>query len=213
VPALDVLAMRQTPLDVVLGTHAPEPWTAEPLRMTAPVGAGRSVAMRSAHPRNAAMVAAVHEHLIRYRNRTGLTDAEIGRLARTVVREARRNDFDPGLVLAVMHVESRYDTFAVSPKDAMGLMQLLPSTGEWMAAKLGLRWEGPQTLFDPTANVRLGVAYLRELADRYGSLHTALSAYNWGPGHIDRRIATGAPLPRIYAELVFEAYGRAANRS
>ena len=68
-------------------------------------------------------------------------------------------------------------------------------------------------LFDPTANVRLGVAYLRELADRYGSLHTALSAYNWGPGHIDRRIATGAPLPRIYAELVFEAYGRAANRS
>jgi len=159
------------------------------------------------------VVEAVHEHLLRYRHRTGLTEREIEHLARCVVTEARRHDFDPGLVLAVMHVESRYDSFAVSNKDAMGLMQILPSTGEWMAGKVGVRWDGPQTLFDPIANTRLGVAYLRELADRYGSLQTALSAYNWGPGRIDQRLRQGTPLPHVYARLVLEAYGRTANRS
>ena len=159
------------------------------------------------------VVQAVHEHLLRYRHRTGLTEREIEHLARCVVAEARRHDFDPGLVLAVMHVESRYDAFAVSNKDAMGLMQILPSTGEWMANKVGVRWDGPQTLFDPITNTRLGVAYLRELADRYGSLQTALSAYNWGPGRIDERIRRGTPLPPVYARLVLEAYGRTANRS
>jgi soluble lytic murein transglycosylase len=159
------------------------------------------------------VVEAVREHLLRYRHRTGLTEREIEHLARCVVTEARRHDFDPGLVLAVMHVESRYDAFAVSNKDAMGLMQILPSTGEWMAGKVGVRWDGPQTLFDPIANTRLGVAYLAELADRYGSLQTALSAYNWGPGRIDERLRRGTPLPHVYARLVFEAYGRTANRS
>jgi hypothetical protein len=81
---------------------------------------------------------AVLAHLMRYRSRTGLTDGEIGRLSRRIVKEARRHGFDPGLVLAVMHVESRYDTFAVSNRDAMGLMQILPSTGEWMARKMGV---------------------------------------------------------------------------
>ena len=156
---------------------------------------------------------AVRDHLMRYRSRSGLTDAELGKLARVIVDEARRHRFDPGLVLAVMHVESRYDTFAVSPKDAMGLMQILPSTGAWMADKMRIPWDGPQMLFDPFVNVRIGVAYLRELTDRYGSIRTALTAYNWGPGAIDKRIERGAPLPNIYAQLVMDALDRASNRS
>lgn len=156
-------------------------------------------------------VAAVAAHIAEYR--TGLTREEEAELAETIVAEARRHDFDPGLVLAVMHVESRFDNFAVSPVQAMGLMQILPSTGEWLAERKGIAWDGPQTLFDPITNVRIGVAYLRQLTDRYGSLATALSAYNWGPGRIDRRIRQGTPLPVIYARLVLEAYGDAATRS
>ena len=100
-----------------------------------------------------------------------------------------------------MHVESRFYNFAVSPVGAIGLMQVMPETGEELAARLGIHWVGPQTLFDPTVNVRLGVAYLRELSDRYdGNLPTALAAYNWGPGHIDRRLrlgtATARPVPQ-----------------
>ncbi len=156
-------------------------------------------------------VEAVRAHLLRHQARTGLTDLELARLAQTIVVEARRHHFDPALVLAVMHVESRYDTYAVSPKEALGLMQLLPSTGEWLAPIVGVEWHGPQTLFDPVANVRLGVAYLRQLTDRYnGSVRTALVAYNWGPGRIDQFVRAGDPLPREYSQLVLAAYDRSS---
>lgn len=159
------------------------------------------------------VVDAVREHLLAYSQRTGLTLGEIADLAQTIVAEARRHQLDPALVLAVMHVESRYNAFAVSSKDAMGLMQILPNTGAELAARLGIRWEGPHTLFDPTANVRIGVAYLHQLRERYGNISTALAAYNWGPGRIDRRLNRGAPLPKVYARLVLEAYGETAKRS
>ena len=144
---------------------------------------------------------------------TGLTAAEVDQVARTVVGEAHRHALEPSLVMAVMHVESRYYNFAVSPVGAIGLMQVMPETGEWLASRLGIRWLGPQTLFEPTTNVRLGVAYLRELSDRYGSLSTALAAYNWGPGRIDRRLRLGAEMPAEYSSLVLEAYAARRGRS
>ncbi|HXK24351.1 MAG TPA: lytic transglycosylase domain-containing protein [Myxococcota bacterium] len=156
-----------------------------------------------------AEVEAVLDHLARYAARTSLTEREMRSLSRTIVAEARRHRLDPRLVLAVVHVESRYDTYAVSDKQAMGLMQMLPSTGEWLAAQVGVVWKGPQTLFDPISNVRLGVAYLRMLLDRYdGNLSAALVAYNWGPAHVDGRLRDGVPLPADYADLVLRAYGR-----
>jgi hypothetical protein len=157
---------------------------------------------------------AVQRHLLHYAQRTGLCEAELRVLARTLVEEAHRNHLDPHLVLAVVHVESRYDAYAVSDKRAMGLMQILPETGEWLAAQTGVTWLGPQTLFDPIANVRLGVAYLRILLDRYdGDLPAALVAYNWGPGHVDGRLREGGPLPATYSELVLRAYGQQARRA
>jgi soluble lytic murein transglycosylase-like protein len=155
----------------------------------------------------------VQAHLTRYASHTGLTEAEIQELARTLVAEARSYGLDPRLVLAVMHVESRFYNFAVSPVGAIGLMQVMPATGEELAARLGIRWLGPQTLFEPTTNVRMGVAYLRELSDRYGSLPMALAAYNWGPGRIDRRLRLGAAVPEEYPSLVLEAYAAGRGRS
>jgi soluble lytic murein transglycosylase-like protein len=176
--------------------------------VAAPVGDPGSVLADQTVPNDPA-VEAVRAHIVKYQARTGLTDIETARLAHTVVVEARRHHFDPALVLAVIHVESRFDTYAVSPKDALGLMQLLPSTGAELAPLVGVAWHGPQTLFDPVANVRLGVAYLRQLTDRYnGSVKTALVAYNWGPGRIDQFVRAGDPLPREYSQLVLAAYDR-----
>jgi soluble lytic murein transglycosylase len=90
----------------------------------------------------------------------------------------------------------------------MGLMQILPSTGEEFAGKLGIEWMGKDTLFDPTINVKLGTAYLRELANRYGDVSVALAAYNWGPGRIDRRLRRGAKVPSIYIKQVMRVYER-----
>lgn len=142
----------------------------------------------------------------------GLPHFEIDRLARTIVEEAHRNALDPVLVMAVIHVESRFNNFAVSPVGALGLMQILPSTGEELAAQLGIAWHGPQTLFDPIVNVRLGVTYLRQLSRRYEDLPTALAAYNWGPGRIDRRIQRGTMLPTDYPRLVLEAHAVAQGK-
>jgi soluble lytic murein transglycosylase-like protein len=169
-------------------------------------------ALPQAASRDEKLVAAVAAH-IGGRSRTGLTESEIAKVAQTIVAEARRHAIDPGLVLAVIHVESRYGAYAVSPVGAMGLMQILPSTGEELAAKEGVVWRGPQTLFDPVVNVRLGVAYLKELANRYGNTAMALAAYNWGPGRIDRRLRRGTPVPKVYPTLVLEAYTAHRERS
>lgn len=152
-----------------------------------------------------AAVAATIEH-IESRRQTGMTSSEIATVAKIIVSESRRYDLDPGLILAVIHVESRFDAFAFSSAGAMGLMQILPSTGAELAAREGLPWRGPRSLFDPALNVRLGIAYLKELADRYGDTSVALAAYNWGPGHIDRRLRNGTPMPTTYPGLVLQAY-------
>jgi soluble lytic murein transglycosylase-like protein len=146
------------------------------------------------------------------RDHTGLADFEIDRLARTILSESRARGVSPSLVLAVIQIESGYYNFAVSPVGALGLMQIMPATGEMLARDLGVPWRGPQTLFDPIVNVRFGIAYLAWLHGEYGNLSTALAAYNWGPGHVSRQLAQGLPVPRVYASNVIDAYGIHAAR-
>jgi soluble lytic murein transglycosylase len=141
---------------------------------------------------------------------TALSERERIALVHTIIREARAQNLDPNLVVAVIEVESAGYHLAVSHVGAMGLMQLLPSTGKELAAQMNIEWKGPDTLFDPIINVRLGTAYLRQLADRFGSVHTALAAYNWGPGRINRRLRRGATVPSGYIEQVMRAVDRNA---
>jgi soluble lytic murein transglycosylase len=136
------------------------------------------------------------------RMHTGLGPAERRATAAAIAEEAVHNDLAIDLILAVMHTESAFHNFARSSVGALGLMQVMPATGEMLARQHGLDWNGPETLFDPVANVRLGCRYLAFLRTRYGSLDAALAAYNWGPNAIDRRLAQGSGLPRKYPTLV-----------
>jgi soluble lytic murein transglycosylase len=144
--------------------------------------------------------------------RTGLASFELDALAATIARESRSHGLSASLVLGVIQIESGYNNFAVSHRGAMGLMQIMPATGEGLSRELGLPWHGPQTLFDPEANVRLGIAYLAQLRSQYGNLATALAAYNWGPGRISSRLRRGSPVPQVYARNVIDAYGSHAAR-
>lgn len=141
---------------------------------------------------------------------TALPARERRALVHTILDEARAQNLDPSLVVAVIEVESAGYHLAVSHVGAMGLMQLLPSTGKELAEQMGIDWKGPDTLFDPTINVKLGTAYLRQLTDRFGSVSTALAAYNWGPGRINRRLRRGAEVPSRYIEQVMRAVDRNA---
>ncbi len=180
----------------------------QPLEQTPPVSAPPALAQEL--PEVDETVVAIRDYLAT--RRTGLIAAEIDELAQVIVEESRRNEIDPTLVMAVMHVESRFNAFAVSPVGARGLMQIMPYTGEDLALRLGIPWHGPRVLFDPVTNVRMGVAYLRELSDRFGSVSIALAAYNWGPSHIDRRIRRGSALPEVYPRLVLDAHAASAQR-
>ncbi len=98
---------------------------------------------------------------------------------RTLAVDAgRRHSVDPALVLAVIDVESAFQPQAVSPKGAMGLMQLMPAT----AAALGVA-----NPFSASANVDGGVRHLRALLDQYGGdQRLALAAYNAGASAVAR---------------------------
>jgi len=157
-------------------------------------------------PTGSAPEARVEALLSRYL--TGLAPFEVRRAAEAVVSEANRNGVEPELVLAVMHTESGYYNFARSRVGALGLMQIMPATGEMLAREAGLPWTGPDMLFEPALNVRLGTRYLALLHARYGNWTRALAAYNWGPGAIDRRLAEGEGLPVQYTDRIFARLAR-----
>lgn len=140
-----------------------------------------------------------------------LSPGEITDLSVALRDAAERYGLSPGLVLAVIEVESQFDAFAVSPVGAMGLMQIRPRTGEALARRHDEAWYGPHTLFDPVVNVRLGIAYLAELQHRFGHWPTALAAYNWGPTVIRRRLHAGEPIPAGYAQRVLATQERRAE--
>jgi len=144
-------------------------------------------------------------------NAHSLSSEEVEETARVLVREAEARGFEPGLVLAIIEIESQFDAFAVSRVGAIGLMQLMPATGAYLAERHGVDWRGHRTLFDPTANVLLGVAYLEELRDHFEELSTALAAYNYGPSAIRRRVRRGAPVPARYARAVLAAWERSTR--
>ncbi len=111
-------------------------------------------------------------------------------LAAFVTEASRRFGIPAAWIRAVMHAESFGDVRAISPKGAMGLMQIMPDT--WFA--LRQRYHLGADPYDVHDNILAGSAYLRELHDRYG-VPGFLAAYNAGPARWEDHLATGRPLP------------------
>lgn len=94
---------------------------------------------------------------------------------------------EPALVLAVARQESELQPTAVSRAGALGLMQLMPNTGEHVAKRLGLPYSKSRLTADPQYNMKLGSAYLASLIHDFdGSYALALAAYNAGPSRVRR---------------------------
>ena len=119
-----------------------------------------------------------------------------------IERVARRQSVDPALVRAVIEVESRFHSGAVSPKGAVGAMQLMPDTAQ--------RYRVADRR-NPLQNIEGGVAYLKDLLSRFnGNVPLALAAYNAGENAVDRhgRVIPGYRETMLYVPQVLEAYLR-----
>ncbi|MBK6806460.1 MAG: lytic transglycosylase domain-containing protein [Betaproteobacteria bacterium] len=111
----------------------------------------------------------------------------VARFESLVARNARDQGLDPVLVKAVIAAESGYDPGAVSDKGAVGLMQVMPDTGERYGVTGDAKRSVADKLAEPAINVRVGARYLKDLIARFaGDVTLALAAYNAGEGIVDR---------------------------
>jgi membrane-bound lytic murein transglycosylase MltF len=104
-----------------------------------------------------------------------MTLQELQQLAK---QTAERHGVDSSLVFAIIKQESGWKPDIISRAGAIGLMQIMPSTGEW-ACDLTR-----EELFDPHKNLDCGVRYFRQQLKRFGNVKLALCAYNAGPGNV-----------------------------
>lgn len=100
---------------------------------------------------------------------------------------SKKYDIDPFLVAAVIRVESKYNKNALSPKGAMGLMQITPITGKWGAAEIGTLDYEQELLYEPEINIEIGCWYINKLKAQFSNnLGLVLAAYNGGSGNVTK---------------------------
>jgi hypothetical protein len=132
------------------------------------------------------------------RNPTGSRPSRVNeqnrqRFSPDVNRIATQYRLDPALMHAVISAESSYNPWAVSPKGAMGLMQLMPGTAERF---------GVANPYDPIANMHGGARYLRWLLDQFNDTRLAVAAYNAGEGAVQKYGNQIPPYPETQTYVV-----------
>jgi len=122
---------------------------------------------------------------------------------------SKANDIDVELLKAVVATESGFDAGAVSPKGAIGLMQVMPSTAERYGVSADKKLTVARKLHDPGVNIKTGTKYLRYLMDMFaGNVELALAAYNAGEGAVLRagKRVPNFPETQNYVKTVLQLY-------
>jgi len=99
-------------------------------------------------------------------------------------KSSSENALDPYLVASLIRQESAFNPNAVSNKNAVGLMQLLPKVGKGVAKQEKIKHFSPTQLFTPSMNLQLGTRYFRSMVDKFGAFEYALAAYNAGSDRV-----------------------------
>lgn len=127
-------------------------------------------------------------------------------IASTIITESAKYKIDPIFVLALIKTESKFDPIVVGSFGEIGLMQVKPDTAEWIAKKNNIPWAGKKTLQNPTANIRIGMAYMNYLRSKFEKTPMKyVSAYNMGPLNVKRLIAKNIK-PAEYSGRVMRNY-------
>ncbi len=140
---------------------------------------------------------------------TWLEYAPEPRVLQPLLREAARNTgVDSELLKAVIVVESGFNGRAVSPRGAVGLMQITPETADRYASRSELLRPAAERLLDARVNVLTGARMLSDLTRRFGSIDVALAAWNAGEGTVRKHGGKMPPIDetRAHVQLVLELY-------
>ena len=133
---------------------------------------------------------------------------------------ANAGDIDPAWLMAVIMAESSFREQAQSHAGAQGLMQLMPATASWMAARMGMQDFKPEDVWKPEVNIAIGSYYLNHLLTLfYNDMTLALAAYNAGQGNVrnwlnnpeisaDGRTLDRIPFPETYHYISRVAFNR-----
>lgn len=104
-----------------------------------------------------------------------------------IVEFSQMYNVDPNLVAAVINTESEFKVDVHSSKGAVGLMQIMPETGDWIAGKLNIDNYKADMLGDPIINIQMGTWYLNNLSTDFNGDYTLiLASYNGGPGNVTK---------------------------
>ena len=107
-----------------------------------------------------------------------------------VIKYSQEYNMDENLIYALIKAESNFDAEAVSNKNAQGLMQLMYSTAEEVADKIGIKLT-EENILNPEINIQIGTKYISILLEKYECIEIALAAYNAGIGNVDKWIEKG----------------------
>jgi len=160
--------------------------------------------------RGRARIAAALEHLIG----SMVPQETVVELLDLVYHNSLRYGYDPLLVLAVIHVESVFNPWALGQfrdgreSGAVGLMQLKLETAQLVARNFGITVGRKEDLYEPEINIPLGIAYLTQLISQFKDFKLALMAYNEGPGAVMKNLRESQPLSMKYYRKVLKSYYR-----
>jgi soluble lytic murein transglycosylase len=128
------------------------------------------------------------------------------RIAGAIITASNETGLDPVFVMAVIQRESQFNINARGTSGELGLMQMKPSTAEWISQKMGRPWRGANSLLIPEVNIVLGSSYLQVLRRKFrGDGRYYIAAYNMGVLNVNRSLRR-REVPQIYMESVMRHY-------
>lgn len=127
-------------------------------------------------------------------------------VASAIIHEAEKYGLDPVFLMAVVQNESSFNPEMRGSFGEIGLMQVKPSTAQWICDLYKIKYKGDKSLLDPVSNIRIGAAFMHKLRDQFDS-HSRLyiSAYNIGAKKV-RVMVSEDRIPKEYVQAVMKRY-------
>jgi soluble lytic murein transglycosylase-like protein len=133
-------------------------------------------------------------------NANNITREEARELTNVFWEQVKLYELDPWKSASWIYQESQFKITAVSHKGAVGLTQIMPKTGQEIARKMGIRWEGQRTLLNPENSLKMGFYHLGWGRKNSINEHQAYSMYFWGYGNVKKK----GLVETAYSRSIFE---------